>query len=184
VTRARELFAAGAALTDAGALRRVIALPPDLDALDPADRAAAERFLAWARSREADRGYLARHRRPWWAIPFRAPAPILCTYMARRPPAFVRNPCGARHLNIAHGIYPREELPPAALDALAGWLAGHAAGGRCYAGSLRKFEPRDVERMAVPGACLEAPAEHGVIRITVSTDVRSGRGRSGSACGG
>jgi hypothetical protein len=85
-------------------------------------------------------------------VALRAPAPILCTYMARRPPAFVRNLCGARHINIAHGLYPREEMPDALLDALAAFLRENVAqaAGRTYAGGLTKFEPKEMERIAVP----------------------------------
>ena len=56
--------------------------------------------------------------------------------MARRPPAFVRNLAGARFLNIAHGLYPREPLPPRLLDALAGYLSRSVSTGqgRVYAG--------------------------------------------------
>jgi hypothetical protein len=73
--------------------------------------------------------------------------------MARRPPAFVRNLAGARHINIAHGIYPRDPLPPAVLDALARHLAATTSlhQGRTYAGGLTKFEPREMERLLVPG---------------------------------
>jgi hypothetical protein len=89
------------------------------------------------------------------------PAPILCTYMARRPPAFVRNLCAARHINIAHGIYPRQPMSPRRLDALRDWLQAHvaAADGRIYAGGLAKFEPKELERVLVPPlAALEAAA--------------------------
>ena len=72
--------------------------------------------------------------------------------MARRPPAFVRNLCGARHINIAHGLYPREAMPDATLDALATFLRENVAqsAGRTYAGGLTKFEPKELERIAVP----------------------------------
>ena len=82
----------------------------------------------------------------------RAPAPLLATYMARRPPAFVRNLAAARHLNIAHGLYPRVPLADAALEALAAYLRDETrlADGRCYAGGLVKFEPREMERLLVP----------------------------------
>ncbi len=153
VSRAMELFAAGDALTDAGPLRRLIALPADLDQLDPPARAAVDRFLERARAAGVADGYIASHRKVWWSIPLRPPAPILATYMARRPPAFVRNLCSARHINIAHGLYPRAPLPEPALDALARYLrTGVATGeGRTYAGGLTKFEPREMERLLVPG---------------------------------
>jgi hypothetical protein len=93
------------------------------------------------------------------------PAPILCTYMARRPPAFVRNRCAARHINIAHGLYPRGTMADATLDALAAFLRGNVAqsSGRTYAGGLTKFEPKELEQIAVPplaelGAISASPA--------------------------
>ena len=83
----------------------------------------------------------------------RAAAPILATYMARRPPAFVRNDAGARHINIAHGLYPRERMSDVLLDRLADRLRAEVtlAQGRTYAGGLVKFEPREMERIPVPG---------------------------------
>lgn len=153
VTRARDLLSAGAALSRDHALRRVIDLPADLDALDrPADRESVERFLAWARALGADRGYIARHRRPWWSVRLLPPAPILATYMARRPPVFVRNLARVRHINIAHGLYPRVPLSPAQLDGLAAYLSSEVRreDGRTYAGGLTKFEPGDMQRLLVP----------------------------------
>jgi hypothetical protein len=84
------------------------------------------------------------------------PAPILATYMARRPPAFVRNLAAVRHVNIAHGLYPREPLTPAALDSLAAYLRNSVtpAQGRVYAGGLAKFEPGEMERLPVPAPAL------------------------------
>jgi hypothetical protein len=152
VTRARELFEAKGPLRDASGLRQVIDLPVDLDALPASERRLVERFLELARRTGVDRGFVARHRRAWWSVGLREPAPILATYMARRPPAFVRNLAGARHLNIAHGLYPRSGLSGAALDALAAYLNGatHLDQGRTYAGGLTKFEPREMERLLVP----------------------------------
>jgi adenine-specific DNA-methyltransferase len=152
VTRARELFAAGPALVDDAGLRRVIDLPPDFDHMSAAGRRDVERFLRWAQQLGADTSYVARHRSPWWSVRLREPPPILATYMARRPPAFVRNRVGARYLNIAHGLYPREPLSDACLDALAAYLCtGVEPGqGRTYAGGLTKFEPREMERILVP----------------------------------
>ena len=152
VTRARELIDAGERLESPAALRRVIDLPADLDELDAAARAEVDAFLDSARTAGVDGGYVARNRRAWWSVGLRAPAPILATYMARRPPVFVRNVAGARHINIAHGIYPREPLPDRALDRLAEALRGAASLtlGRTYAGGLVKFEPREMERIPVP----------------------------------
>jgi SAM-dependent methyltransferase len=151
VTRARELFAAGPELASRAALRRVVDLPADLDELGAEERARVDRFLTWARRAGADLPYVARHRSPWWSVRLFPPAPILVTYMARRPPAFVRNRAAARHLNIAHGVYPREPMSTSALDSLAAALraAAHGAAGRVYAGGLMKLEPREIERMRI-----------------------------------
>ena len=152
VTKARELLQAAPRLASVAGLRRVIDLPADLDELAADEYAQVRRFLEWAKLRGADRSYVARHRRVWWAVALRPPAPILCTYMARRPPAFVRNPCGARHLNIAHGLYPRDPLPGSVLDALCAWLQNNVcvSSGRTYAGGLTKFEPKELERIPIP----------------------------------
>jgi hypothetical protein len=152
VTRAREIFAAGHELSDLSALRRVIDLPEDLSELQDADREAVDKFLRYARSVGAHQGYIARNRKAWWSVGLRSPAPILTTYMARRPPSFVRNSGAARHINIAHGLYPREPLAEPVLQALVRYLSKSASvhDGRTYAGGLTKFEPREVERLLVP----------------------------------
>ncbi len=152
VTRARELFALEGPLTDPLALRKVIDLPVDLDQFDTQDRRRIRRFLRRAKSLGADRGFIASHRKAWWSVGLREPAPILATYMARRPPAFIRNLADARHINIAHGLYPREPLGEPALRALAAYLSRHThlAEGRSYAGGLTKFEPKEMERLKVP----------------------------------
>lgn len=152
VTKARDLFAAGDRLTSNAELRRVIDLPADLSIFEDEDRHRIEQFLRAAKSRKADQGYVARNRRAWWSVGLREPAPVLATYMARRPPAFVRNDTAARHINIAHGLYPRQPLPDAVLDALAQHLRGAVslAQGRTYAGGLTKFEPKEMERLPIP----------------------------------
>lgn len=161
VTRARELFAAGARLESVDGLRCVIDLPENLDELDPSERRRVERFLRAARAGNVHEGYIARHRRCWWSVGLRSPAPIIATYMARRPPAFVRNPVGAHHINVAHGLYPREPMTAEALDRLAEALSTSAttAGGRIYAGGLTKFEPGEMARLAVPSIELLAAGE-------------------------
>ena len=166
VTRASELFRAEGTLATTARLRSVIDLPADLGELAPAELTLVTRFLAEAEAAGAAGSYIACHRNPWWRVRLRAPAPILATYMARRPPAFVRNLAGARHINIAHGLYPREPLPPAALDGLAAYLRRSvtAGQGRTYAGGLTKFEPGEMERLPVPVPALlpaYAPAAAG-----------------------
>ena len=152
ITRAKELFAAGEALADASKLRDVIDIPTDLGVFDNEERKVVDRFLKQAKAAGVDTGYVAQNRRAWWSVGLRSPAPILATYMARRAPAFVRNLADARHINIAHGLYPRDPLPSSTLDQLAHFLSSAVSlkEGRTYAGGLTKFEPREMERILVP----------------------------------
>jgi hypothetical protein len=158
VTRARELIAAGPVLPPGAPLRRVISLPADLDGLPGGERGAVASFLRQATAAGAADSYVARHRTPWWRVRLGVPPPILASYMGRRPPVFVRNEAAASYLNIAHGLYPREPLAPGVLDALAAFLSGAVTPGqgRVYAGGLVKFEPREMERLPVPGPALLA----------------------------
>jgi adenine-specific DNA-methyltransferase len=163
VTRARELIAAGPVLAPGALLRQVISLPADLDELPGRQRAGVARFLRHATAAGAADSYVARHRTPWWRVRLGVPPPIMASYMGRRPPVFVRNQAGASYLNIAHGLYPREPLDPGVLDALAAFLSRSVSPeqGRVYAGGLIKFEPREMERLLVPGlALLAALASH------------------------
>lgn len=152
ITKARELFGAGERLGTSDSLRRVLDLPVDLDVLDDFERKQVEKFLRAAKANGVHEGYVASNRKAWWSVGLRAAAPILATYMARRPPAFVRNDAEARHINIAHGLYPREEISAALLDHLADHLrtAVTLSQGRTYAGGLVKFEPKEMERIPVP----------------------------------
>lgn len=153
VTRARELIAAGLVLTAATALRSVLDLPESLDLLEPEELVVVEQFLKIARRQGTDKGYIATHRKAWWSVGLRAPAPMLATYMARRPPTFVRNLASARHINIAHGLYPREALTEQQMARLVGFLSTgvRVIDGRTYSGGLTKFEPGEMERLFVPG---------------------------------
>ena len=152
VTKARELIANGSVLCKTDTLRRVIDLPVDFSGFSSRQRASIEQFLECAEQMGARDTYIAQHRKAWWSVGLREPAPILATYMARRPPVFVRNSANARHLNIAHGLYPREPMSEGTLRGLVRYLseAGTVDGGRVYAGGLTKFEPREMERIPVP----------------------------------
>jgi adenine-specific DNA-methyltransferase len=153
VTKALDLFRAGDRLAPGDDLRQVIDLPVDLDHLEPADRKLVDRFLRAAKRKNVHEGYVAANRKAWWSVGLREAAPVLATYMARRPPAFVRNDAKARHINIAHGLYPRQDLSATVLDNLAAHLrtAVTLDQGRTYAGGLTKFEPKEMERLPVPG---------------------------------
>jgi adenine-specific DNA-methyltransferase len=157
VTKAVELISSAPAINDAHSLKRVVTLPGDLTVLAPDDREQVEAFLNWAKARGAADSYTARARKPWWKLTFKAASPILCTYMGRRPPVFVRNIAGVAHVNIAHGLYPKEAMTSERLDGVVAWLNENpvGTGGKTYGGGLRKFEPREIERIAVPKALFE-----------------------------
>lgn len=153
VTKALELFGmASGVLADSSDLKALVSLPEDLDDLAAADRGLVERFLDTARRAGVADGYIARHRKRWWSVKLPDPAPLLATYMARRPPAFVRNLAAVHNLNNVHGIYPIEPLSEAALCRLTEALRDRAAltDGRTYAGGLTKFEPSEMARIMVP----------------------------------
>lgn len=158
ITKAREVLDSGGLLENATRLRRVIDIPADLDELEAGDRKAIDRFLRVARSMGGASGYIAQHRKSWWSVGLRAPAPIISTYMARRPPGFVINKADARHINIAHGLYPRDPMSDQMKQALVNYLQTGISqrSGRTYAGGLTKFEPREMERIVVPNPALLA----------------------------
>ena len=160
ITKARELISAGKVLKDATSLRSVVDLPADLDAFDGEEKRAIERFLRIAKKDGAHAGYIASHRKAWWAVGLRRPAPILATYMARRAPVFTRNLALARHINVAHGLYPREVMDENAMRNLVDYLTTGISviDGRTYAGGLTKFEPGEMERLFVPGPEMLAAA--------------------------
>jgi hypothetical protein len=152
VTKARDLIQAGAYLRSTEILRRVIDLPVELDGFTRDERRRISAFLSWAKLNGADQSYIAQHRKAWWSVGLKDPAPILCTYMARRPPQFTLNACDARHINIAHGLYPRQPLPDDMMAGLVAWLNKNinTGSGRTYAGGLTKFEPKEIERLRIP----------------------------------
>lgn len=158
VTGAEQIFAAAAAgggrLGATTPLGRVVCLPRRLDDLPAAEFRQVRRFLDWATGLGAESSYTARHRSPWWRVAPGEPAPILMSYMARRPPAFVRNDAQAAIINVAHGLRPRVAMTAAELDLAAKALnaAVASAVGRIYAGGLVKFEPRAVEQIAIDWA--------------------------------
>ena len=171
ITKARELFAAGSTLTTNEQLRNVIDIPASLDEFNKSERRRIDRFLKLAKEDGVHEGYVAQNRRAWWHVGLKAPAPILATYMARRPPAFVRNEIKARHINIAHGVYPREPMTLDQLRVLAACLSTSVemAQGRTYAGGLTKFEPREMERLTIPdlGTLMDHDANSALDRATV-----------------
>lgn len=133
------------ALVDSDRLQRVIDLPADLSSLTEAEREGIATFLARAEACGARNGYIARHRRPWWRVGLKPPPALIMSYMARRAPRFAVNVCGARLLNIAHGLYPKAPLSEGELMRIAEELNSNSdiSCGRTYAGGLTKVEPGD-----------------------------------------
>jgi adenine-specific DNA-methyltransferase len=158
ITRAREVFESRGILEDASKLKCVIDIPIDLEMLDAAERRRVESFLTVARKMGGNKGYIASHRRAWWSVGLRTPAAIIATYMARRPPAFLLNRADARHINIAHGLYPRATMSETMKKTLVSYMQTNISqlSGRTYAGGLTKFEPREMERLVVPNPAMLA----------------------------
>ena len=161
VTRAKELIDDVVA-SKAGVeqLRRVAALPADLDSIATEHREGVARFLARAKAMGADRTYIAMHRKPWHVVDMREPPAAFVSYMGRRPPVFRANPWCASFINIAHGLYPRQTIGDATLARLLAHMNTgtdlHA--GRMYGGGMAKFEPGDIARLRVPAHLLEEAA--------------------------
>ena len=158
VTRAKELIDdVIASRAGVEQLRRVVSLPPDLDAVPDVHRDAVARFLQRATAMGADQTYIARHRKPWHAVAMRDPPAAFVSYMGRRPPVFRANPWRASFINIAHGLYPRQPMSAATLARLLRHLnrATDLHAGRMYGGGMAKFEPSDIARLRVPQQVLE-----------------------------
>lgn len=144
-------------ILDAESLRRVVCLPRDLSSLGKRDKAAVDRFLEWARSLGAHETYIAQHRNPWWSVGIKDAAPIVMTYMGRRPPVFAMNKACAQLINVAHGLYPRQQFTEDQMTRLVGWLNVNVLQetGRVYAGGLTKFEPSEAMRILIPESLAE-----------------------------
>ena len=152
IAHAREIMGDCIAQSSPESLGRLIVLPENTEDLDSASHKAAEYIIAQGESQGVDTGYVARHRRKWWSIRPPQPPAILMTYMGRGKPTFVVNRRKLPMLNVVHGLYPRVNMTPKALDRLATFLneSVDTADGRTYCGGLVKFEPREAEAIMVP----------------------------------
>lgn len=152
VTDAMEIIDTDGVLYDSSRLRRVIDLPADLNELSTSERKGVDSFLEVAKFVGAADSYIAKHRKPWWKVGLKAPPPIVMSYMGRRPPRFARNACGARIINIAHGLTPSRPISHRSQDRLVAWLNDNVrvTAGRTYGGGMVKFEPGDAMRIPLP----------------------------------
>jgi SAM-dependent methyltransferase len=114
---------------------------------------AIARYLQWGREHlQADSGYLASNRKPWYALERRGECPILFSYMNRKNPRFIRNRAEAVPLNTFLIVEPNEGIDPdefcAALNSQ--FLRDQLTHDRRnYGGGLWKLEPREVEELKV-----------------------------------
>jgi hypothetical protein len=154
ITDAMEIIKADGVLNDVSRLRRVIDLPADLKELSPSEREKVDSFLEIARLFGAAESYIALHRKPWWRVGLKPPPAIVMSYMGRRPPRFARNACGARLINIAHGLTPLGSMTIPLQDTIVAWLNDNVSitTGRTYGGGMIKFEPGDAMNIPVPTA--------------------------------
>ncbi len=95
-----------------------------------------------------DRKHLTSHRKPWYALENRPPAPIWVTVFNRAGLRFVRNYAGVSNLTTFHCVYVRQGA--VSEDLLFAYLLTATAreifvgNAREYGGGLQKFEPNDL----------------------------------------
>jgi adenine-specific DNA-methyltransferase len=137
------------------------------------------RYPAFWRYLEAGKGeiakrYLCSRRSPWYLQEVREPTFFLCTYMARRGRdgralRFIFNGSKSIAANTYLMLYPREALARFIGDdaerARLVWQGLRrlgadviSAGGRVYGGGLYKLEPRELEKIPLPGLAALLPA--------------------------
>jgi adenine-specific DNA-methyltransferase len=111
------------------------------------------RYLRWGKGElNADQGYLARQRKPWFGLERRSDCPILFTYMNRQRPRFIRNHAAAVPLNTFLIVEPLEGVDA---DKLCGALNGAPfiaqldGARRNYGGGLWKLEPKELGELHV-----------------------------------
>ncbi len=152
VTDAMEIIESEGVLNDRSKLRRVIDLPADLSELTRGEREKVDAFLAIARFIGGTDSYIAQHRKPWWRVGLKPPPAIIMSYMGRRPPRFARNACGARLINIAHGLTPLRPISTSTQNRIVAWFNENVATsiGRTYGGGMIKFEPSDAMNIPLP----------------------------------
>jgi adenine-specific DNA-methyltransferase len=119
------------------------------------------RYLEEGKEQDMDKGYLCRHRRPWYSQENRPPPPIVCTYIGRsdtksgRPFRFILNKSQATVANVYLAMYPTARLArgleadPTLIERV--WTSLNLLTadellreGRVYGGGLHKLEPREL----------------------------------------
>ena len=156
VSRAREIQNCDGCLRQDSLTKCLLIIPERSDSIDCTALRSYIRSgeMPSAKGRAPSNSTLCRSRKIWWQLNIPVPPPILMTYMTRGIPHFALNPDGLIPLNIAHCLYPKEKLDESQLKELVSLLNENAQAAtffsRTYFGGLRKFEPSDAERIALP----------------------------------
>lgn len=140
--------------------RALLNIPMSIDEEDLPE--AVKAYLATCPEKVRN-SYTAKHRKKWYAIEQRDPAPVVCTYMSRsdkQPFRFVRNKSKAVVTTAYLCLYPNDAFSDGELDELCISLNAIAPttlinSGREYGGGLRKLEPKEL--LAVPFATTVTP---------------------------
>lgn len=161
VTKAIELISSASAIKNDASLKRVVTLPLALDHLAPEDREQVDAFLKWAKARGAADGYTARSQTVVEDHLQGCRADLL--YVHGAASVLVRNLAEVAHV-------PKEQMAPETLDRVSMWLNKNSvdAGGKAYWSGLRKFEPREIERIALPKALFDEDSYRGHAMIMAS----------------
>lgn len=144
---------------------------------------AALEYIAAGEKSGIHTAYKCRVRTPWWRVPLLGPADLFLTYMNADTPRLTTNEAKAHHLNSVHGVYLRPGqrrlgralLPLGSLNSMT--LVGAETVGRAYGGGMLKIEPREADRLPVPGPALLAAAQTklSAVRPQVGRLLRNGK---------
>lgn len=112
------------------------------------------KYLEYGLKLGVHKRYIPSHRKIWYSVDKRDPAPILALVFSRERMRFIFNKAKALNLTPFHCIYPifNDELK---LKALLAYLNSSICKkiatywGRIYGTGLRKLEPRDLENLLV-----------------------------------
>ncbi|MBO7483113.1 MAG: SAM-dependent DNA methyltransferase [Kiritimatiellae bacterium] len=154
ITRSQQL--AGLTFTDedfaalAEADKGVFLFSPGEDPDEP-----SRRYIRQGEEKGYNKGFITRHRSPWYKTEERAVAPILLNVFSRSGYKVVRNYSSALSLTNFHCFYPHRLR-----DAYVDWLFLYLHSGvgrkllslskRRYGNALDKFEPNDLNDALVP----------------------------------
>lgn len=134
--------------------------------LDPSVQA----YITHGEALGVHKRHLTSHRKPWFILEQRLPAPILITAFSRNKVRFVRNEALVRNLTCFHGFYARTAILPR-IDVLMAYLLTDTAHSllhdqlREYGGGLKKFEPNDLNHAYVIDlSIIDAETEQIILR--------------------